>query len=97
MSQMPALVSLFRPGRICATAGVADLVDTGVLDPHPYLARHLKGDWGDLCEEDRQFNNAGITLGSRLLSSYDVSPDLRLWIITEADRSVTTLLLPSEY
>ena len=97
MAQTPALVSLFRSGRICATDGVAHLIETGRLDPRPYVTRHLTGDWGDLCEEDRQFNNAGLKLGSRLLSSYDVSPDLRLWIITEADRSATTLLLPSEY
>lgn len=64
----------------------------------PYLRRHLHGDWGDLCDGDWQLNDAALTSGEdRLFSSYQVTPDLKLWIITEWDRSVTTLLLPSEY
>lgn len=87
----------FRAGQLVMTAGVNDLVQRGALNPVPYLRRHLGGDWGDLCDEDRRSNDAALKNGDRLFSSYRVSDDLKLWIITEWDRSVTTLLLPSEY
>ena len=87
----------FSPGQVVMTAGVDELVQQGRLNPTPYLRRHLHGDWGDLCD-DRQLNNAALKSGEdRLFSSYQVTRDLKLWIITEWDRSVTTLLLPSEY
>jgi hypothetical protein len=80
------------------TRGVDQLVRQGGLNPIPCLRRHLHGDWGDLSDNDRRQNNAALKSGEdRLFSSYEVSPDLKLWIITEWDRSVTTLLLPSEY
>ncbi len=88
----------FSPGQVVMTAGVDELVRQGRLNPTPYLRRHLDGDWGDLSDDDRQLNDAALTSGEdRLFSSYQVTPDLKLWIITEWDRSVTTLLLPSEY
>jgi hypothetical protein len=87
----------FRAGKLVMTAGVNDLVQRGELNPVPYLRRHLDGDWGDLCDEDRRSNDAALKNGDRLLSSYRITPDLKLWIITEWDRSVTTLLLPEEY
>jgi hypothetical protein len=71
---------------------------TGPAQPPPYLRRHLHGDWGDLSDSDRRQNDAALKSGEdRLFSSYQVTRDLKLWIITEWDRSVTTLLLPSEY
>ncbi len=88
----------FSPGQVVMTAGVDELVRQGRLNPTPYLRRHLHGDWGDLCDDDRQLNDAALKSGEdRLFSSYQVTPGLKLWIITEWDRSVTTLLLPSEY
>jgi len=61
------------------------------------LKRHASGDWGDLCEEDKQENELSLKQGLRLFSAYE-SPDLpRIWIITEADRSATTILFPGEY
>lgn len=88
----------FRAGQLVMTAGVNDLVQRGALDPVPYLRRHLDGDWGDLCSDDKRQNDAALKSGEdRLLSSYQVAPGLKLWIITEWDRSVTTLLLPDEY
>lgn len=87
----------FTPGRLIMTASVDTLIHQGRLNPLPYLRRHLRADWGDLCDADRQRNDTALTHGDRLLSSYQVTPDLTLWIITEWDRSVTTLLLPSEY
>lgn len=87
----------FRAGQLVMTAGVNDLVQRGALNPVPYLGRHLDGDWGDLCDEDRRSNDAALKNGDRLFSSYRITPELKLWIITEWDRSVTTLLLPIEY
>lgn len=87
----------FPIGQLVVTAGVDELIRHGRLNPSAYLARHLSGDWGDLCDEDRHLNDAALKSGDRLLSSYRVAPDLKLWIITEWDRSVTTLLLPEEY
>jgi hypothetical protein len=88
----------FSPGRTVMTLGVDELVQQGRLNPIPYLRRHLGGDWGDLSGSDRHQNDAALKSGQdRLFSSYEVRPDLKLWIITEWDRSVTTLLLPSEY
>jgi hypothetical protein len=88
----------FRAGQLVMTAGVNNLVQRGALDPVPYLRRHLGGDWGDLCGDDKRQNDAALKSGEdRLLSSYQIAPGLKLWIITEWDRSVTTLLLPSEY
>ena len=61
------------------------------------LLRHSKADWGDVCPEDAQLNDAALKDGTRLLSAYRSSDGIRFWIITEADRSVTTILLPEEY
>ena len=88
----------FSPGQVVMTAGVDELVRQGRLNPTPYLRRHLHGDWGDLDDRDRRQNDAALQSGEdRLFSSYQVTRDLKLWIITEWDRSLTTLLLPSEY
>lgn len=88
----------FPSGQVVMTTGVDELVRQGRLNPVPYLRRHLHGDWGDLSDDDRRLNDAALKSGDdRLFSSYQVTPDLKLWIITEWDRSVTTLLLPSEY
>lgn len=87
----------FLAGRLVMSVGVADRIHRGQLNPVPYLRRHLDGDWGDLSDHDRRSNEAALKNGDRLFSSYRVSPTVKLWIITEADRSVTTLLLPHEY
>lgn len=81
------------------TAAVSHLVETGQLNPAPLLKRHLTGDWGTLDQEDWNTNQRALKFGDRLLSSYDIDAgdESRLWIITEADRSSTTLLLPSDY
>ena len=63
-----------------------------------FLTRHVSGDWGEvLCEEDRQLNDEALLDGSRLFSAYRTSSGEKIWIITEADRSSTCLLLPEEY
>ncbi|TVM03349.1 MAG: hypothetical protein CV087_05645 [Candidatus Brocadia sp. WS118] len=61
------------------------------------LGRHVSGDWGDVCEEDRQENEFSLKEGFRILSVYRGINDIKFWIITEADRSVTTVLLPEDY
>lgn len=64
------------------------------------LNRHLTGDWGDLDEEDKQRNDAAVKDGTRVFSSYNLTGEhegIKVWVITEWDRSVTTFLLPSEY
>jgi hypothetical protein len=86
---------LFNPGNIVATPGALELAQQGV-NLQALLQRHLSGDWGDLCPEDKSENDYSLLSGFRLLSSYQTSCGM-LWIITEADRSVTTFLLPDEY
>jgi hypothetical protein len=61
------------------------------------IQRHQAGDWGDLCAEDRQVNDQALVEGTRLLSVYHAVDGTKFWIITEADRSVTTVLLPEDY
>lgn len=87
----------FQAGLLLMTPGVQKLVHDGTINLAHYLSRHLTGDWGDLDESDRRANIAALRDGDRLFSSYQVSPDVKLWIITEADRQATTALLPEEY
>ncbi len=61
------------------------------------LRRHLSGDWGDVCAEDKQSNDRAVLEATRILSSYQAANGTKFWIITEADRSVTTVLLPEDY
>lgn len=91
----------FETGTLYMTRGVAALVQGNVL-PAPALAhllhRHRDGDWGDLCAYDRQVNELALEDGSRLMSVYQLTaPNVTVWLITEADRSATTFLLPEEY
>ena len=83
-------------GRVVATPGALKLLAEVREHPFDYLARHATGDWGELCAFDRRQNEIAVRDGYRVLSSYEV-PVGRVWIITEADRSVTTILLPEEY
>lgn len=96
MNSLP-IIPLFPPGRIVATPGALALLEEANKSPSEFLSRHLRGDWGDLCQDDKAENELSLKHGFRLLSSYPVTDTDNLWIITEADRSVTTLLLPSEY
>jgi hypothetical protein len=84
-------------GALVITQGVSELMTANRLDPFHYFGRHMQGDWGDICNEDRQLNEDALISGYRLMSVYNISTELKIWIITEADRSVTTILLPEEY
>lgn len=89
---------LFALGQVVATQGAMETLKALNVDPALLMVRHVTGDWGDLCEDDLQANKNAVKNGERVLSSYLLPPDnTKLWIITEWDRSVTTLLLPDEY
>jgi hypothetical protein len=91
---------LFHPGRTVATQGaIAACPPAYLLE---CLQRHVHGDWGSVCDEDKRSNDAAVSGGDRILSAYPIDPEKPckgygencLWIITEWDRSVTTFLLP---
>ncbi|QQC65461.1 hypothetical protein I6I06_02405 [Paraburkholderia ginsengisoli] len=86
----------FNPGRLKVSPGVKTLEMQGRLFAALYLRRHLNTDWGDISEADRLFNDVSLCNDGRLASSYRIASDITLWIITEADRSVTTIRLPDE-
>jgi hypothetical protein len=83
-------------GRVVATPGALKLLSEIGEDPFGYIARHAAGDWGELCAFDRRQNEIALREELRIFSSYE-TPAGCCWIITEADRSVTTILLPEEY
>jgi len=87
---------LFRLGAVVATPGALDLLDRAGINVTPFLVRHQCGDFGTLSADDIRENLLSIERGSRILSAYEIGSE-RIWIITEADRSSTTMLLPSEY
>lgn len=86
----------FEPGEVVATPGALELLARHRKDPLEYLARHLSGDWGVLGPFDRRENGRALRTGARLFSAYAVGGE-KVWVITEADRSSTCLLLPEEY
>jgi hypothetical protein len=101
-SDDPALLEppklLFELGQVVATTGAVEVIQRRGIDVRLLLLRHITGDWGDLDDEDKARNDQAVHQGTRILSAYGPpgEPDT-LWIITEADRSSTTFLLPGEY
>ncbi len=91
------MVSLFLLGKVVATPGALEAMDQYAINALDLLRRHLSGDWGNVPPSDAEENMRSVENGWRILSSYPVNDDQNIWIITEADRSVTTLLLPEEY
>ncbi len=92
----------FSLGQVVATPGALKALENAGQTAFEFLKRHVRGDWGELCEEDRQANDQALLDGSRLLSAYRTSLGDKLWVITEAaddsgNRAATTILLPSEY
>jgi hypothetical protein len=83
-------------GRILATPGALEMLSSAGTAPGELLERHRCGNWGELDEQDRRENERSLANGWRVLSSYRIGED-KVWIITEADRSATTILLPEEY
>lgn len=87
----------FEIGRCVATAAAIDATIESGEDLCSFVRRHHGGDWGEVCEDDAQANEDALTDGSRLLSVYFTKKDTKLYVITEADRSATTVLLADEY
>ena len=85
----------FSLGLLAATPGALEALNEESF--WPYIKRHANGDWGDVCTEDRAENELSLKEGFRLLSAYHLPDGCKIWIITEADRSATTILLPEEY
>ena len=85
----------FDLGRIVITSNAERTLDRH--DVMMAMKRHATRDWGDICDEDRRINESALKDGERILSAYSDSRNVRFWIITEADRSVTTVLLPEDH
>lgn len=93
--QTKKLSKTFPLGKLAMTLNVKQAIS--ILDMNTALNRHANCDWGDVCKEDWNTNNEALESSNRLLSVYHASNGTRFWIITEWDRSVTTILLPEDY
>lgn len=87
----------FPLGQIVATPAALEALKKAGQSASEFISRHASGDWGIVCEEDKNANEASLKDGSRILSAYRLSDGIKIWIITEADRSSTCILLPEEY
>lgn len=96
-NKYPHTQPLFKLGQVVATPGALELLEVTATDGVVLMQRHQHGDWGCVPAEDAEANEYALVTGSRILSSYLLKDTGTLWIITEADRSSTTLLLPDEY
>ena len=94
---VPLKPKVFPLGEVFATPGALAALEAAGQSPIEFLIRHVCNDWGEVCPDDWQMNDEAIENGDRLLSAYRTSQGERIWIITERDRSATTLLLPDEY
>ncbi len=97
MTYVNRLLVRFPLGRVVATPGALRVLEEANQNAFEFLAKHQAGDWGELCEEDIRENEFSVLNGFRILSAYRTRNDVKIWVITEADRSATTLLLPEEY
>ncbi len=89
-------ITRFSLGLVTATPGALQLLEKSKAGVLPLLARHQSGDWGEVDPEDWKSNEVALEQGWRLFSAYELAGS-KLWVITEADRSTTTILLPEEY
>lgn len=87
----------FPLGQMLATPGALEALEESGQSAADFLGRHVNGDWGDVDAEDAKENELSVAQGFRILSAYRTTKDVKLWVITEADRSATTILLPDEY
>lgn len=87
----------FELGKIVATTGAIETLAQAKIEPLTLITRHVTGDWGNMVEEDKLANVEAVTHGNRVFSSYLLENGKNIWVITEWDRSYTTLLLPDEY
>jgi hypothetical protein len=87
----------FKPGFLTATPGALEALEDAKQSPTEFLARHMNGDYGEVCKADAEENELSIREGFRILSVYRTNKGVKIWLLTEADRSATTILLPEEY
>jgi hypothetical protein len=87
----------FPLGQVVATPGVLQALKESGQSALDFLSRHRTGDWGDVSDVDKELNNQAVKDGDRILSAYHTSQGVKVWVLTESDRSATTLLLPAEY
>ena len=92
----------FKPGQILATPGALEQLELAGQSPAGLLERHLRGDWGDLCNADQECNESALVDGTRIMSAYVTPTGRKIWIFSEAvddrgRRGSTTILLPEEY
>ena len=90
-------MTLFTLGQVVATPGALSALQKAEQQPAEFLDRHVNGDWGEVPEEDKRENDFSVQHGFRILSAYTTTAGDTIWLLTEADRSFTTILLPSEY
>ena len=90
-------ITRFALGQTFITPGAEEALQIAGQTAIEFLRRHMSGDWGELSDEDVKENEFSLKEGLRLLSAYQTGKGQKIWIITEADRSSTTILLPSEY
>lgn len=93
---MTTYKALFELGRTLQTPAAKDELTRLNYSPLNLLRKHMSSDWSEMDKDDQESNRAAITEGSRIFSAYTIQ-DTKFWVITEADRSSTTILLPSEY
>ena len=90
-------MALFPLGQVVATPGALRALQKAEQEPGEFIDRHVNSDWGEVPEEDKRENEFSLQHGFRIFSAYTTSASDKIWIITEADRSATTILLPDEY
>lgn len=88
---------LFKLGQIVATPGALEAMNLSGDNAAVFLSRHVTGDWGVVSADDAAENDFSVKRALRILSAYKLSTGIKIWVITEADRSATTILLPDEY
>lgn len=88
---------LFFLGNVYITSRALGALGRSGQRPGEYVARHVVGDWGEVSDADKRANDAAVAEGTRILSAYTLTDGSRLWVLTEADRSITTLLRADEY
>ena len=88
---------LFELGQIVGTPGALQVLQEAEQEPFELLLRHVIGDWGDMSDEDKEENELSVEKGFRIFSAYKLKTGVKVWVITEWDRSATTILLPDEY
>jgi len=97
MEEKIIIESKFNFGNVVATTPLFEYCKARGFALFPYMVRHASCDWGDVCKEDWERNDEALKNGQRLLSEYKLPDGKRIWIITEWDRSATTLLFPEDY